>query len=300
MIGRIRQWLPKPWARALRRARRHWRDRRYYAQPTTVIRCGNFDLEAPAQHGLVGLLQQQPDRDLCVGIAARHLGAKYPDASMIDIGANIGDTAAMMASHAANPLVLVEASDFFYAFLERNAGQFPNPVTLHKALIGEGRPTRGAMHHWAGTASFIEETDGPIATTTRHLAEIAGDSVCLVKTDTDGFDFRILLSAVDWLSRVRPGVLFENQIRDADDLAAADQVVDRLANIGYTRAVVWDDAGHHLLSTESTDVLHDLNRYQFKLFAGDGAKALYNFDTLLLHERDDDVHRAIAAWARHR
>jgi FkbM family methyltransferase len=284
--------LPDRVWHALRGAWRRYRERRYRSQRFVFVRCGDFVLEAPETHGLVQLLKTQPYRDLCVGIAARSIARKYPDATFVDVGANIGDTAAIMASHArSNRLILVEGSDYFFEFLERNAQLLPNPVTLIKALISDGRDTAGAFHHWAGTASFVESA-GPVRTT-RTLADVADAQTRFVKTDTDGFDFKILRNSIEWLGTQKPAVLFEDQIRTPDDLVDANDLLVRLTSIGFTHFVVWDDPGFHMVSTSDFHVIEDLHRYLFNVWQHSRHKSISNYDVLCLHHDDADVFEDI-------
>lgn len=63
-------------------------------------------------------------RDQCVGFAAAQLSKKYPESTFMDIGANVGDTAAIMATHAKKRLILVEPSDYFFPFSSETPRDF--------------------------------------------------------------------------------------------------------------------------------------------------------------------------------
>jgi FkbM family methyltransferase len=268
----------------------------FFNQGMTRIKCGDYEIEAPENHLLIELLKLQPYRDLCVGISAKYISAKYPNRAMIDIGANIGDTAAMMATYASNPLILVEASDYFFDILVHNTAQFPNEVDIKKVLIADGSEKLGNLYHWGGTAFFHQYQNG-IPIKTERLSKIAGDNTCFVKIDADGCDFEILADSFEWLASAHAAILFENQIRNHQDLSNANQLYDRLMQIGYSYFIVWDDPGFHLLSTSSLQILMDLNRYLFKLFEkNDVPKSIYNYDVLCLHKNDQDIYENIHQW----
>jgi len=283
---------------ALRKIRRRRYESRFFSQRLVTIRCGNFELQAPASHLLADLRPPQPYRDRCVGISAKHLAEKYTGGTLVDIGANIGDTAAIMATYVQNKLVLIEASDYYFELLSRNARQFPNEIILVKAMVGDGQKVMGTLNYWGGTASFHESTDIGKEVITRRLGDMADEKTCFVKIDTDGFDFRIIDNSIDWLALVRPGVLFENQIRTTADLAASNRTLAKLQRGGYAFFVVWDDAGLHVLSTESLQALTDLNRYLFKIWQGEGRSPINNYDVLCLHRRDEDVYGSINEWCK--
>src|SRR5258708_6065145 len=80
--------------------RRRRAERRCATQGMVQLRVGDFTLDAPSNHILLRLQPVQPYRDLAVGVTARELARKYPGATFVDIGANIGDTAALMATFA--------------------------------------------------------------------------------------------------------------------------------------------------------------------------------------------------------
>jgi len=278
---------------ALKKGRRQRYENRFFSQRLVTIKCGNFELEAPASHLLADLRPPQPYRDWCVGISARYLAEKYADGTLIDVGANIGDTAAIMATHVQNKLVLIEASDYYFELLSRNARQFRNEIILVKAMVGNGQEVMGTLNYWGGTASFHESTEVGKRVITRRLGDVADEKTCFVKIDTDGFDFRIIDSSMDWLALACPGVLFENQIRNGTDFAASNSTLAKLQGGGYAFFVVWDDTGLHVLSTDSLEALTDLNRYLFKIWQGEGRRSIHNYDVLCLHRRDEDIYRSI-------
>jgi hypothetical protein len=116
--------------------RRNYTNRRFAAnQSDREIRIGNFLLTTPGNHILFRLRSAQPFRDQAVGIIAGELAHRYPGKSLVDIGANIGDTAAMMATHSPSPIILVEPSEFYGRFLRENASRIPNTTSIHQVIV---------------------------------------------------------------------------------------------------------------------------------------------------------------------
>lgn len=134
----------------LNRMRRRWSHLWFERQGTITVRIGDFNLLMPSAHPLPQLRESQPYRDVCVGIAAKYLGAKYPGAAILDIGANVGDSAARMATYCRNDLILVEPSPFFGRYLEKNVSRFPNKCTVEKVFISPEATVRGRLVHWGG------------------------------------------------------------------------------------------------------------------------------------------------------
>ena len=110
------------------------------------MKFGAYEIEAPANHQILSLVKSQPYRELCVGITAKYVSAKYPNGTMVDIGANIGYTAAIMATYARNKLILVEGTSYYFDFLVRNTCQLSNEIVTKKALVADGSTLSGSFH----------------------------------------------------------------------------------------------------------------------------------------------------------
>jgi FkbM family methyltransferase len=264
-----------------------------WRQGTARIVIGPYELSAPSGHILRRLQREQPYRDQGLGVVARALGARYPGQQMLDIGANIGDTAAILAAATDNPLVLVEPSDYYRAFLVANARQWPTVRRIEAVLVSDQPVAEGILVHQGGTARFEPLPGAGQRFAAKRLDELADDQTCLIKLDTDGHDAAILLASLPYLARRRPALLCEVSIESAAELAAADHLVDALAAAGYAWFVLWDDAGLHLLSTGDPAGLHDLHRYLYKLTGGRAERGIYNYDLLALADADRDAYDAV-------
>jgi FkbM family methyltransferase len=256
----VKQMFPEMWNRYSQL--RYQQDQlRYRQQENVTIVIGEFEMSLPDRHLLVGIVASQPFRDGGLGLAAKYLSKKYPNKTMIDIGANIGDTAAIMATNATNPLVLVEPSDYFFTFLEQNSVQFPNQTTLINGFVNDGTAVRGSLYHWLGTAQVTSESDTVLTERSFRLSELTVDDICLIKTDTDGYDYRILMAGLEYVVAQKCGVFIEVQIKNEDETVEAFDLFTKLFERGFCRFVVWDDAGWLLLTTNDLNTILDLIRY---------------------------------------
>lgn len=234
----------------------------------------------------------QPLRDECVGVIAKHASIKYPDKSIVDIGANIGDTAALLSSNSPNDLILVEASDFFFPILEKNAATFPNKTTLVNSFISDGTSLTGHLHHWGGTA-FLDEGTGNEKIKTVPLGKLTEADVCFIKSDTDGYDFKILLAGSSWLSQQKPVILLENQVRDISEFKLADELLELLSTLNYKHFIVWDDTGIKILETSSASTVRQLNQYLLNVHQLNTTKPFSNFDLGCFHSADEDIFNLV-------
>ena len=124
----------------------------FFLQKSVKFQVGKFTIDAPKNYPLIKLIKTQPYRDLFIGISAKYISKKYPDGTIIDIGANIGETACMIASYCSNSLILVEPSNFYYTYLVKNSKTIPNKIVIVKSIISDGNDIIGELLHWGGTA----------------------------------------------------------------------------------------------------------------------------------------------------
>lgn len=295
VLNQLLARLPKPVQHSIREIARRLRDKVYAKQGTVKMTWGGYTLDVPKHHHLHELRKSQPYRDLCVGITAKFVCEKYTNATIVDIGANIGDTAAIIAQYSSAKMILVEASDYYGGILAKNAKQFPNEIEIQRVLVSDGKQVQGRLHYRCGTAFFEESPDSSSGTSreTRRLCDIADANTLFVKIDTDGFDTRIISAALDWLATQKPALLFENVIDNKDTLDTANKLLESLAEIGYRYFIYWDDAGFHVLSTASLAAAMDLNRYLFRLHESAYERGISNYDVLCLQSCDKDIFDAV-------
>lgn len=263
------------------------------------LKIGNITIKCPDDHPLIKWKSSQPYRDLAIGIIAEFVGQKYPKQKVIDIGANIGDTAAMISSYTNNPLVLVEPSDYFYKILIQNLKVIPNVERVEKVIVSDGNSKVGFLREWEASAYFEHLDENGYEFPSKKLEEIAESNTKLVKIDTDGFDFSIIQTSLEWLSKLQPLLFYENQIRDAKSFNDSNQTLENLVSIGYKYFIVWDDPGFHLISTSNINHLLDVNRYLFKVWSSNAPhKSIHNYDFLCLPPCDQDIFEFITNYYR--
>ena len=215
--------------------------------PTVRYRIGAVELELPLSHELPFYRRDHPRYDRPLGAIAAELSGP-----VVDIGANVGDTAATIRAESDVPILCVEGDPTFFALLERNAGLIGG-VELERAFV-EG-PKLGRIERGAGTARVVEGDD---ALRSKPLARILDEHQAftrpvLIKLDTDGMDVPILLANLPLLARIRPVLFFEYD----PHLGAEPEVFERLREAGYATADWYENTGEHLAKLELPGHLHD-------------------------------------------
>ena len=209
------------------------------------FRIGAADLALPLSHELPFYRTDHSLYGEAVGRIAAALGGP-----VVDIGANVGDTAAIVRAHSDVPVLCIEGDDVFFALLERNGEQLGD-LELERAFVaGSESPTgSGGVERARGTARLV---GGSVAT--KPLAAILDEHPrfalpALIKLDTDGMDVPIVLSNLDLIERLRPVLFFEYD----PYLGATPDVFVGLRQKRYERALVYENTGERRETVELAD-----------------------------------------------
>jgi len=213
---------------------------------------------------------------------------------VIDVGANIGDTAAMLMDIPEIKVLCVEGGIEFFDLLDRNAALHPGRVTVERSFLGRANSlVSGAMQSQEGTARF-EKLDGAgtmkVETLTALLErQRAFLDARILKIDTDGYDCEILRGAISWLAHAKPVIfmeffpeLLQNVSDDYQDVFRA------LHEIGYDLTLAYKNTGEYFFSGHvgAVEFIPDLD-YLTRMEFG----PCY-FDLFLFHADDLELGRS--------
>ncbi len=281
--------------------RRFWSE---HGDPLVTCRFAGRDIVMPLSHDLPVILSASPHYSQNLARLTALSAAARPDLTMVDIGANIGDTAVLMrAAAAAAPILCVEGDELFLDLLRRNVRGLRD-VEIEEAYVATADDADRAhtVVRQAGTAALVPPTSGlKPARPFRSLPAILSSherfaSPGLVKIDTDGADPRIIVANRELLARARPVVFFE--FAPAWAARTGDEnpyrAITALADAGYQGALVYANTGELLLVTKVTEphVWKDLGRYT--LAHGNGSY----YDIAAFHADDADLFEQAGAAER--
>jgi FkbM family methyltransferase len=238
--------------------------------------------------------------DWVLGEIAKLIASKYPGATMIDIGANVGDTAALLCRHCDIPILCIEGNPRFLEYLRRNAQRLPASIEIVECLIGAspGSVSARDLKTAAGTASLVDTDPTPRGgqqILVRPLADILREHTRfqrpkLIKTDTDGSDFEILNSSMNAIRDLKPILFFEyDPTSRKDGMPLANRTIAELGAAGYQHFLVYDNFGHfmRLIDKNQASEFMDLNRYLMShLLFG---RQIYYVDVLAIGEDDQSL-----------
>jgi FkbM family methyltransferase len=239
------------------------------AASATLVRFqyGQFFLECDVSHRLPRVLEALPNfgRNLADVVGALEVQEPH----VIDVGANIGDTAVLLARFAPGTKVLcIEGDSRFMSYLHCNIAQL-NGVTISQAILSDRTAqVRGEFATKNGTAHVVlgEGSDLLKMQTLDDLLTSYPEFSCpnVIKIDTDGFEPAILRGAKDVLASSKPVVFYEWH-PDFYHMAGEDNIshADFLMGLGYDGFMIFANTGELLLRVRRPDhdVLESLARF---------------------------------------
>ena len=106
-----------------------------------LLQVGRFELVLPPGHLAPTYRNIYKLYDFNLGEIASLVVRKYRDATAIDIGANVGDTAAVLCRDHDVPVLCVEGHPAFLRYLKKNIARLPSGTELAECLVGRTRDT---------------------------------------------------------------------------------------------------------------------------------------------------------------
>ena len=217
--------------------------------PVVSYRIGDIELALPLSHDLPAIRGQYPDYSNNLVRLVSTLAQAMPveDIAVVDIGANIGDTVALVRQAGRCPVLCLEADPGYFELLTRNTAALPD-VERELVLVGTGEVTGHVLQRAKGSAGLVA-TGSASGQRTDRLRDILARHPRfarprLVKIDTDGFDGLILEAELDWLAETTPVLFWEYAPFLWPAGHAGEQVFGKLRAAGYGTVLVYESTGH--------------------------------------------------------
>jgi FkbM family methyltransferase len=242
-------------------------------------RIGSYSIYIPKGYPLPSYQHSFRLYDSFLSVLGRNINSND---IIIDIGANIGDSTFLLLQACKNPIISVEPSNKFYPLLVKNINQLPLEEKLRiktfQKLIGTG-DISGALKHIKGSASL--EVNGTISESV-SLDDLIHpkNNIALIKVDTDGFDYDVILSARTILEQSEPIIFWENDIYTERQYQGFNELYPFLNQLGYEYFFIFDNFGNLLLETEDITSLHSINDYLYSIESYDCTRTFHYVDIL--------------------
>ena len=213
---------------------------------------------------------------------------------VMDIGANVGDSALQILHAADGNVLCIEGDPAYLEFLHLNVDK-DDRIAVVEALLAVGEAgERTKAVRTGGTTRFVSgDADDamPSVTPAALRAEFPGFAdLRLVKSDTDGYDISLVPVVAEEWADARPVLFFEYdpyliRLAGLDPLA----VWPRLQELGYTDIAVWDNGGTPVGRMTTATIVE--RAAGLDDIPGDRPAARSYWDVALVHA-DDDLGRA--------
>lgn len=218
----------------------------------------NVPILLPPGHLLDWYQRLHPRYDRFLPVLA---GALDQEAMVVDIGANIGDSAVPFLKRGIRTWCVEPAREFL-PYLRKNleSNGFTDLAVIVDKLVSS-RSGKIRLKVERGTA-FVQDsaTSGTIENTISLDSLLESmPRVDLIKSDTDGFDHDVLHSGRDQIAKHKPLLYFENTVTP-DNQSGYESLYRELRAIGYDRLVLFDNRGNILRDPASWDDLRHVNR----------------------------------------
>ena len=258
--------------------------------PYISYKLGAYDIKIPLTHDLPINIKIYPEYNQNLGKIAKAIEEKYPSNSIIDVGANIGDSVAIIHKYVMAPILCIEGNELYLPLLKENTSLLPN-VSIEDSFVGDEEVVV-STNSSLGTA-FLEKSNG-VGIKVKKISTILDKHPSfknskLFKTDTDGFDNKILKGAKEYLNEIKPVIFFEY---DPFFLSKQNEIgfdiFGYLMNLGYSDLMLFDNTGRYMftISTEQEKELVELHNY----FNQNGEKYM---DICAVHANDKDIIQKI-------
>lgn len=263
------------------------------AKITRTAKVGNFLIDMPGNNPQISTYKYEPDANSQLARLSVCIANKYPALTVLDIGANVGDTIAVIKTALDIPVIGVEGDDISYGFLEKNTRQFNN-ITLIKQFLGEKKQTMQVALEKGGwnTTLVPSETSGQqlhLQTLDEVLAErgLLNSTLKLLKVDTEGFDTIILRGSFGLIEQQKPVIYFEYNKSNMDAIHEDGlATLLSLEKFGYHTIVFFDNRGRYMLSLpmHQQELIRQVHHY-----ADEKNSEIAYYDVCLFHDEDKDL-----------
>jgi len=220
-----------------------------FKDPAIQVEIYNYRMTLPFSHELPKYLTRYPNYMRNLWLLAGLIEKNSPGLVAIDIGANVGDTVAVIRKESSLPIICVEGNELYLKYLKENTKAFDH-VAIAPFYVGDEQSGNLRVISEQGTAKLVAADAGD-SIGFKPLSEIYEEAsfsarVGLIKVDTDGFDLKILLGSRSFLAEHQPILFFEYDphLFDPQDQQQYQRLFKMLAEVGYQVALEFDNFGN--------------------------------------------------------
>ena len=264
----------------------------YRSNPDSPIKYQyrGFCIELPANHLLPKYQERHPRYDRFLPHLAKYIG--HLD-TVVDIGANVGDTlAGMVEQNPAASYICIEADDIFFRHLDENVNRIKAAIVdlqvrTINAFVGKSI-SNVSLAGSGGTKHAVADGAGNIKSMPLDeiLSVVEGINIRILKSDVDGFDYDVLDSSMVVIEEHKPLIFFECQNDYEYQKTGFARTVSALEARGYCDWIVFDNFGEVIIRTSEVALITQLMNYVWRQNCELATRTIYYYDILAVQKED--------------
>lgn len=245
---------------------------------------GFFEILLPAEH----LLPEHQAENRMYDRLLPFVGALLPaSTTVIDVGANVGDTlASMVSKNVSCSYVCIEPEDKFFPFLEKTKSQvlsrYPEiQIDLHQQILSSMGGKRALKGVDGTRTSQVDEIGGVPSVSLDSIVQKEGyGSISLLKIDVDGWDWDVILSSRKLIEANRPIIYFEMYVQTNEMFAGYESALALVKDQEYEEFYIFDSFGAYIFFTSDIAQISELARYLLAQAQDKSTRTMYYLDIL--------------------
>jgi hypothetical protein len=241
------------------------------SDPRVTFSLREYNLRLPLSHELPFYRRNFPDYAANLGRVSFYARHKYPDLTMIDVGANIGDSVAIVRGYGDIPVLCLEGEPRFFRLLKENTRNLPT-VEIEQTFIGAPGDQISSIDANGGNAQVL-------------LGQtLSRASICTLSEALARHPRRIIASDANLLKKTKPILFFEYYPKCAELIGQnAFPVFTTLSSLGYSMILIYQNLGRYFicLTLDQQDALQDLHHFISDLGG--------YFDVVAFHKEDLEI-----------
>ena len=268
----------------------------------TKFKIGNFNIILTGDHALPVYKRQYFYYDLYLPNLVSKLKATT---SFIDIGCNCGDT--FFPCYSQNPNIMyycIDPEKEFIDLFKKNIRNNKYKLNLEKVKISQnliGNKLSGHLVGSMGSKKLVKEDslDNIKSISINEYVETNNvENVSLIKIDTDGYDYNIISSGEEIISKNEPLVFFECYIPTQEQKESYLNILDNFKLLGYHDFCVFDNYGQLITKHCNKEHLCELIEYLFRSKKDDNYGSIIYYDILAYKnsKHEEIVHSSLKMY----
>lgn len=222
------------------------------------------------------------------------------DSNVIDVGANVGDTLALMLS--SNPRLnfyCLEPDEEFFKFLSINKnnflGRFPkSKIQVSQTLVGNSSD-KVKLVGKSGTKKAIKLDNNELEyVTLDQYIQAKSIELNLLKIDVDGYDWDVINSSLVAIQQYKPIIFLECFFENGSQYSGYLKSLETLFSYSYSSVLVFDNYGDLIVEIKNFSQLEKLLKYEID---SNTPNSIKYFDLLFYSDiHNSTVNQAIAEF----